>query len=217
MGPFLSLRWSVLLPAAILLLSGLLAGQADLARGDADIAVHEGAGTAAASNVQLPAHGSVFLLDNIDGNPQLMLMHESDTQLDRHTGTNLAKSAVMLRKKQTIELEGYRADVRVHTRTPKVLVRANDADGTEPQYAIVKLKTFDDHRELGELKLSRLVGKPKRNEETVAVERRRLADRLEFTPKTALADGEYAVVKLVPGSSYPTWVYDFGVDGAPGQ
>jgi len=81
-----------------------------------------------APGIHLPEDGGVFVLDSIDGKPDLIEMHQSSGELDRNTRRNLLHAAInpIASSKQLIELPGVHAALQVHASAPVFYLRPDE-------------------------------------------------------------------------------------------
>jgi hypothetical protein len=86
-----------------------------------------------APGVHLPEDSGVYLLDTIDGKPQLVEIHQNAGELNRDTKRNLLRSAInpIAGSKQLIELPGVHAAVQVHAGVPSFYMKPDD-DTAQP-------------------------------------------------------------------------------------
>jgi hypothetical protein len=72
----------------------------------------------------------VFLLDNFQGQAQLVEMQQSEGDVNRNTKGNILRGAInpISSSKQTIELEGEHAAVHVHVAVPSIYINLDDED-----------------------------------------------------------------------------------------
>jgi len=87
-----------------------------------------------APGLRLPDDSGVFLLDNFQGQPQLVEMQQSEGDINRNTKANILRGTVIpvAGAKQTIELEGEHATVHAHVAVPSIYINVNDAPDSEP-------------------------------------------------------------------------------------
>jgi hypothetical protein len=87
-----------------------------------------------APGLRLPDDSGVFLLDNFQGQPQLVEMQQSEGDINRNTKANILRGTLspVAGAKQTIELEGEHAVVHAHVAVPSIYINAIDAPDSEP-------------------------------------------------------------------------------------
>jgi hypothetical protein len=87
-----------------------------------------------APGLRLPEDSGVFLLDNFQGQPQLVEMQQSEGDINRNTKANILRGTLspVGGAKQTVELEGEHAVVHAHVAVPSIYINVNDAPDSEP-------------------------------------------------------------------------------------
>ena len=182
--------------------------------------------------LRLPNTGGVFLLDTLNNQPQLVELIQNGSELNKHTGRNIVRSAVnplALSSTQTIELKGEHARVQSHVGQPAIFLNIDTTDNTQPaftqkasdrdqqpnRYGIVRVESKKDTRILGKLNVA-IYGKASQKENWIPVTTTSLGDWVKLTPTEPLPTGEYAVVELLEKKQINLFVWDFGVNpGAP--
>ena len=101
---------------------------------DAERAVEESHLPQVAPGLRLPEDSGVFLLDNFQGQPQLVEMQQSEGDVNRNTKGNILRGAInpIASAKQTIELEGEHATVHVHVAVPSIYINLDDENSVPP-------------------------------------------------------------------------------------
>jgi hypothetical protein len=85
-----------------------------------------------APGLRLPDYSGVFLLDNFQGQPQLVELQQSEGDINRDTKANLLRGVIpMAGAKQTVELDGEHASVHAHVAVPSIYINVED-DSAEP-------------------------------------------------------------------------------------
>jgi len=80
-----------------------------------------------APGLRLPEDSGVFLLDNFQGQPQLVEMQQSEGDINRNSRGNILRGAINpAAAKQTIELEGEHAILHVHVAVPSIYINTED-------------------------------------------------------------------------------------------
>jgi hypothetical protein len=176
-----------------------------------------------APGLRLPENGGVELLDTFQNQPQLVELEQNGGKLNKNRKENVLKAAVnpAAGSTQPIELEGLHAKVQAHVSLPSLYVglapSENASTGPPTQspadrYRIVRMKSKNDKRILGEVKVS-FIGKVSHEESLVPTTSEELTGGwIKITPTTALAAGEYAVVELLGSQGVNTFVWDFGIN-----
>lgn len=87
-----------------------------------------------APGLRLPEDSGVFLLDNFQGQPQLVEMQQSEGDINRNAKANILRGAIpMAGNKQTMELEGEHAALHSHVAVPSIYISVDeDAPNGEP-------------------------------------------------------------------------------------
>jgi hypothetical protein len=87
-----------------------------------------------APGLRLPDDSGVYLLDNFQGQPQLVEMQQAEGEIASNTKANILRSAIIpaASAKQTVELEGEHAPVHAHVAVPSIYINVNDAPNDEP-------------------------------------------------------------------------------------
>jgi hypothetical protein len=88
-----------------------------------------------APGLRLPEDSGVFLLDNFQGQPQLVEMQQSEGDINRNTKGNILRGALnpVASAKQTIELEGEHATVHAHVAVPSIYINVDDDNPQPPK------------------------------------------------------------------------------------
>jgi hypothetical protein len=81
-----------------------------------------------APGLRLPEDTGVFLLDNFQGEPQILEIQQSAGDINRNTKTNIFRGAVnpIAGLKVTIELEGAHAKIQAHVEVPSLYIKPED-------------------------------------------------------------------------------------------
>src|SRR5215831_10542721 len=87
-----------------------------------------------APGLRIPEDTGVFLLDNFQGEPQLLEINQTAGDINRNTKVNILKGTInpVAGVKQTIELPGAHAAIQSHVDIPALYIRLED---TPPQAA----------------------------------------------------------------------------------
>jgi hypothetical protein len=87
-----------------------------------------------APGLHLPDYSGVFLLDNFQGQPQLVELQQSEGDVDHNTKANLLRGVIpMAGAKQTVELEGEHAGVHAHVAVPSIYINVEDDSAAPPR------------------------------------------------------------------------------------
>jgi hypothetical protein len=177
----------------------------------------------------LPATGHVWATDVFEGQRQLVQMKYVPTDLDRHAGSNILKANMapfVYKPKQTVEIQGSMADIRLHDPNTAIYVRgygsvSDDAavspgtSSTQTELVLVRLEPKKDRRVVSTIAFTQITGNAARNSQIVSFKIERLGDTdwQKITPKEPLSPGEYALMPMPRGQNlFPTTVFDFAVD-----
>jgi hypothetical protein len=80
-----------------------------------------------APGLRLPDDSGVFLLDNFQGQPQLVEMQQSEGDINRNTRTNILRGTIpMAGAKQTVELDGEHANIHSHVAVPSIYINVEE-------------------------------------------------------------------------------------------
>ncbi|MGA2101586.1 MAG: hypothetical protein ABSG34_10810 [Candidatus Sulfotelmatobacter sp.] len=193
-----------------------------------------------APGLRLPENSGVFLLDNFQGEPQLVEVQQTAGDIDRNTKGNIFRGAInpIAGLKQSIEIDGAHAKIQAHVDVPSLYINMDDAPNQadhsadhadsrqqpqqpqQPQQAIVPFDRFRIVRT--EVKGSkRIIGNVKRQVTGKISEEQHLVKTtithvsggwLKLTPTEALTPGEYALVEMEGSEGMNLYVWDFGVN-----
>lgn len=183
-----------------------------------------------APGLRLPNTGGVFLFDQFNNQPQLAELVQNGSELNKHTGRNILRSAInplALSSTQTLELKGEHARVQAHVQQPAIYLNIDTSDNSQPaftqktsdkdqqpnRYGIVRVETKNGMRIVGKLSIA-MYGKVSQKESWIPVTASPLGDWVKLTPAQPLPPGEYAVVELLEKKQINLFVWDFGVNPA---
>jgi hypothetical protein len=75
----------------------------------------------------------VFLLDNFQGQPQLVEMQQAEGDIEHNAGGNILRAAIPgASVKQTIELDGEHAFIHAHVAVPSIYINVEDEASDAP-------------------------------------------------------------------------------------
>ncbi len=85
-----------------------------------------------APGLRLPEESGVYLLDNFQGEPQLVEMQQAEGDINRNTRGNIFRGAInpVASNKQTIELDGEHATLKAHVGVPSIYLNVEDEPET---------------------------------------------------------------------------------------
>jgi hypothetical protein len=169
-----------------------------------------------APELRLPAEGGVFLLEELAGKPVLREVAENKLQENDHEGKKILMRPVapVASRKQTIELKGAAAKVRLHSAAPSIFVDVDNERGVMPgeEFRLVRLERRKELRVLATNKL-KASGEQSQAEKFLQLRAEKFSGEWwKLIPLEALTPGEYAIVVLAPGDEHNAVVWDFGVD-----
>jgi hypothetical protein len=87
-----------------------------------------------APGLRLPEDSGVFLLDNFQGQPQLVEMQQAEGDINRNARGNILRGALnpVASNKQTVELDGEHAPVHAHVGVPSIYINVDDEPDQAP-------------------------------------------------------------------------------------
>jgi hypothetical protein len=87
-----------------------------------------------APGLRLPEDSGVFLLDNFQGQPQLIELQQTEGDINRNTKGNILRGAInpIASAKQIIELEGEHAQLHSHVSVPSIYINVEDESANRP-------------------------------------------------------------------------------------
>ncbi len=82
-----------------------------------------------APGLRIPEDNGVFLLDNFQGEPQIVELQQSAGDVNRNTKGNIFRGAInpIASMKQTIELDGAHAKMQAHVDVPSIYINVDAA------------------------------------------------------------------------------------------
>lgn len=187
-----------------------------------------------APGLRIPEDQGVFLLDNFQGEPQLLEIQQNASDINTDKKTNILRSAInpVAGVKAAIELDHPHAAIQAHVDVPSIYINV-DTGGTaqlsQPQeaqqpssgkpatapsdhYRILRLAVKGNKRELGDVK-RQVTGKVSQEQHEVKSTSTRLSGGwVKVTPTEALPPGEYAVIEMLGQEGMNLYVWDFGVN-----
>lgn len=192
-----------------------------------------------APGLRLPIDSGIFLLDNYQGQPQIVEINQTAGDVNRNTKSNIFRGALnpVSSSKQTIELDGAHAPVQSHVAVPTFYIKIDEtadqapdkpapadtsrpAQPQQPQQAIVPFDRFrilrvevkGNKRIVGDIK-RQVTGKITREQHQI---KSTIADIrggwLKLSPSENLEPGEYALVEVTEKEAMNLYIWDFGVN-----
>jgi hypothetical protein len=92
-----------------------------------------------APGLRLPEDTGIFLLDNFQGEPQIVELQQTQGDVNRNTKANILKGAInpIAGTKVTIELEGPHAASQAHVDVPSLYIKVDDSPEAPEKSATV--------------------------------------------------------------------------------
>jgi hypothetical protein len=86
-----------------------------------------------APGLRLPEASGVFLLDNFQGQPQLVELQQSEGDINPNTRANILRGALrpIASARQTVELEGEHSALHAHVAVPSIYINVDDEPNNE--------------------------------------------------------------------------------------
>jgi len=102
---------------------------------DAERAAEESHLPQVAPGLRLPEDSGVFLLDNFQGQPQIVEMQQLEGNVNRNARGNIFRGAInpIASAKQSVELEGEHAAVHAHVAVPAIYINVDEQDRANPE------------------------------------------------------------------------------------
>jgi hypothetical protein len=182
-----------------------------------------------APGLRIPEDSGVFLLDNYQGEPQILEIPQVASDVNRDTKGNIFRGAInpIAGLKIAIQLDGPHAAVQSHVEVPSLYLNVDAApDQPQPEqpqqpqqasvpfdrYRIVRVEVKGNKRIIGDVK-RQVTGKVTQEQHLVKTTANRLAGGwLKITPIESLPPGEYALVEMMGKEGMNLYVWDFGVN-----
>lgn len=177
-----------------------------------------------APGMRLPSPEGVFLLDEYGGRPVLSKLVQNGADLHKNTGSNILRGVInpIAGSKQTVELQGPRARIQSHGRTPSIYFAVDITDPltvytsatAKDHLRIVRCENKKGNRLVATISIA-VYGKVKLKAKFVEAKIEPVSDYwVKMTPLVPLQNGEYALVELDEKGSMNQFVWDFGVNPA---
>lgn len=187
-----------------------------------------------APGLSLPDDGGVLLLDNFQGESELVPIDQNTGEVNKNTKGNILRAAInpISSAKQTIELAGTHASVQSHVALPSIyinLVGESEAAENEPakavqpvqpvqpempfdRFKIVRMQTKGGKRIVGDIKIA-VYGKVSQEEKLMPTTAQLMTGGwIKVAPINTLDSGEYALVEMLGKDGVNLFVWDFGVN-----
>jgi len=170
--------------------------------------------------LRLPGTGGVFLLDQLDGKPELAEILQNGSELNQRADKkSVLRTAInpIGSSKHSFELKGPHANIQSHVPSPAIYVdidegALNDVPLTG-RFRIARANVKKDVRVVGNLKVT-FTGKTSQEGNFIPanVEKVGTGEWVKITPMQDLPPGEYAVVEMLGTEEMNLYVWDFGVN-----
>ena len=87
-----------------------------------------------APGLRLPEDSGVFLLDNYQGEPQLVEMQQTEGDINRNIKANILRGPLspIANNKQSVELEGEHASLHAHVAMPSIYIKVDEEERKQP-------------------------------------------------------------------------------------
>ena len=176
-----------------------------------------------APGLRVPNAGHVWALDKFAGQPQLLQLKYVSPRLNNHAASNFAGvnlAPFIYKPKQTLELSGSAASVRLHNGTPAIFfVITSNEDAADPsasfgELVIAKLQVNNDRRIVSTTAFTQVTAKAKRSAEQIETITEKVGNGwYKIYPKAPLSPGEYAFLRMPDQANrFSTAIYDFAID-----
>jgi hypothetical protein len=153
----------------------------------------------------------VFALDHAS-RPLLVKLDASELLLNRHTGSNLAKSTIYVGSRQTLEIAGAAPKTSIESQGVPFFVRliADEPSLAVSRLTMVRLEVVGETRVAAALDANVFGGGAKRKIQAIEIGKEELpgGEWVKVTPSQKLPPGDYAIIffpkdpKLFPASAY---------------
>ena len=184
-----------------------------------------------APGLRLPEEGGVFLLDDLQNQPQLEEIEQSGGQVNKNMKRNILRATInpVASAKQTIELPGEHAKIQAHIGRPTFFIgldQGQDVSPEQPQktayadkptdpmrFKIVRCQSKPNKRIVGAIKIA-VYGKMSQQENLVPSKSEVMPGGawVKVMPITPLTPGEYAIVEMLADEGMNLYVWDFGMN-----
>jgi hypothetical protein len=188
-------------------------------------------GPAVAPGLHLPSTGRIWALDSFSGKPELLHVKYRKIDLNTHTGSNMLKTQAapfLYKPKQTLEINGASAELRLHEASPIFFVRrvawADQESADEAQTAanadtlsLLRLEVKSDHRVAATIAFTQVTSHASRSDSAIetVIEQIPGTDWYKLSPKQPLTPGEYGLMTLPKRqNTFGLVIYDFAIDAA---
>ncbi len=173
-----------------------------------------------APGLNLPGSGGVFLLDQLQGKPELAEIVQNGSEVNKTAAKkSVLRSAInpFGSNKKAFEIKGEHAQIQSHVPRPTIYIDIDEgqqnAAALADRFRLVRLTVKSDARVVGNVKVS-VGGKVTQQTSFVPanVVKQGTGNWIELTPTQNLSNGEYAVVEMLSPQEMNLYVWDFGVN-----
>ena len=151
-----------------------------------------------------------------DGGKTLLELPQAETDSKLSKGHFLEQVMVpipIIPTRHSISIQGARAKLRITATQPEFYIRVGDK--RQPELVLIRAKLHGDTRHVENL--DQMFGMSEEKRDAVPIQRWQVAGGVfRYTLGQTLAPGEYAIAERVDEEGSGLYVWDFGVDGAPG-
>lgn len=170
--------------------------------------------------LRLPGTGGVFLLDQLDGKPELAEILQNGSELNQRADKkSVLRTAInpIGSSKHSFELKGPHAKIQSHVPAPAIYVDIDEGALNDVplagRFRIARADAKKDVRVVGNLKVT-FTGKTSQEENFIPanVEKLGTGEWIKIVPAQDLPPGEYAVVEMLGTEEMNLYVWDFGVN-----
>ena len=195
-----------------------------------------------APGLQLPDEDGVFVLDNFQNIPELIVLQQTSGDVNQGGTHSVLRAAIdsFRGAQEPVRINGQTARVRLHVDDPTLYVSLDTAgqqyapesaivvnthgddsvqdknsySSPESRYAIVRVEVVPGERVIGAIRLRRLNGQMTQSEDIVPTTATILKGKhwMKLTPKEPLTVGEYALMEILGPGEINLDVWDFGVN-----
>ena len=150
----------------------------------------------------------------LDRNNAIREMKQSTAEIKRSTGRDVERilsGVAMIPGKETMDIPGERATMRLSTNEPEFFMRP--VDRREPRFRLLRAQVKGGHRLIDSISL-RFTGEEKHNVAEIEIQTWIPATGVfRYTLDERLEPGEYAFVEMT-ADGLSVYVWDFGVDAS---
>jgi hypothetical protein len=175
-----------------------------------------------APGLRLPLSDEVLMLDFYQGESQLIVLDQNESDLNKNTRSNILRGVInpISSSKQTVELAGPKARIQAHIQSPAIYIPVKPADSqsgfgaesAKDRFRIARCENRKGNRVVAAYSVA-VYGKVKQEAQYIDVVVEPLSTYwARIVPASPLPPGEYALVELDEKGTMNMFVRDFGVD-----